>query len=405
MSNQKNFRTPAIRNSITFLLSRLKSTRAVVALMLFLNLLVPLTVAPVRAQTRDKAPQIEAVRYLTWWFHDATGYHPAIWLGVENVSGQDLTGVSIKFQARFTNLRNGYVNVARDEMRREFKENEQIRILLKGPRSYDLPIDQNLWPKMECKVMARVGDVEDEGTQNLLLTKLNSITMSLDEAQMRLFKQPSLRNIRNSISERQQREAPEKPLVAMAETLNGRTQAKPQKSLADFLSSKVIPGLGDDFYEFERKFGRPVEFDPSNPKWTWATFRHQDPPFTVIVGSRGQTGKADLIVTSVASGQLKGETEIVNLAKAMSGKFRAEQTTRPEHSVRYLSTGRLEYGTLSAKNYRAAYFTPGESPSSTKAFNIVVTRMPGNLLNILRQELRGAKLLKFLVPVIGEGGS
>ena len=42
--------------------------------------------------------------YVTWWSHDAVGYHPAIQLKVENTSGQDLSGTIIRFQARFTDL-------------------------------------------------------------------------------------------------------------------------------------------------------------------------------------------------------------------------------------------------------------------------------------------------------------
>jgi hypothetical protein len=105
----------------------------------------------------------------------------------------------------------------------------------------------------------------------------------------------------------------------------------------------------------------------------------------------------------VPPNQIKGEVQVTELAKAISGKFRSEQTTVPNHSVRYLPSGRLEFGTLSAKNYRAVYFVPGESPGGSNTFIVVVTRLPGNVLNILRQEAPRAKLLKFLAPVTGVG--
>lgn len=145
------------------------------------------------ADSDSKTLKIEAVNFLTWWFHDATGYHPAILLRLENASGVDLSGVLVKFQARFTNLRTGYINVARVEKRIEYPPGKRQVILLRAPKAYELPIDQHLWPRIECKVMCRVGDVGDEETQDLLVTKLDSLTMSFDEAMTLLSKRNDIR--------------------------------------------------------------------------------------------------------------------------------------------------------------------------------------------------------------------
>lgn len=344
--------------------------------------------------------KLETVSFVTWWFHSALGYHPAILMRVENASGQSLTGVPIKFQVRFTNQSDGYVNVGRDDLRTNFEVNQQKKVFLKGTRAFELPIDQSLWPKMECKVMCRVGDDENAATQTLLVTKLDSITMSADDAANLLVKQPDLRMLKQVNKSKPSAPArPEKPLVAMAGSLTSRSD-KPNQTMGQFLTSANIPGLGDDFYSFEKKFGIPAEFDSHTKDWTWARYQNESPEFSVIVGSRGQTGKADLIVATVPPSQIKGEQQVTDLAKAISGKFRTEATTPPNHSVRYLPTGRLEFGTLSAKNYRAVYFVPGESPGNN-SFIVVVTRMPGNVLNILRQEAPKAKLLKFLTHVTG----
>jgi hypothetical protein len=192
---------------------------------------------------------------------------------------------------------------------------------------------------------------------------------------------------------------PEKTLVATTGSLAVKDN-KPKQTLLQFLGSTFIPGLGDDFYSFEKKFGIPAEFDPK-AEWTWARYQSQSPELSMIVGSRGQTGKADLIVATVPPSQIKGEGQVTELAKAISGKFRSETTTPPNHSVRYLPSGRLEFGTLSAKNYRAVYFVPGESGGGNGSYIVVVTRMPGNVLEILRKEAPRAKLLKFLQPITG----
>lgn len=348
----------------------------------------------------DAVDKLVATSQVTWWFHSALGYHPAILLRIENASGHRINGSTIKFQARFTNLRDGYVNVARDEVRATLEPDRQMKIFLYAPRAFELPIDQNAWPRMECKVMCKVGDNDDVPSQTLLITKLHSLTMSYDDAENTLAKLPDLRFSKQQAVRKSPATAPEKPLLATAGSLSGKGD-KPKVTMGQFLTSSTIPGLGDDFYSFEKKFGIPAEFDSNTKDWTWARYQNQSPEFSVIVGSRGQTGKADLIVATVAPNQIKGEQQVTELAKAISGKFRSEQTTAPNHSVRYLPSGRLEFGTLNAKNYRAVYFVPGESPGGSNSFIVVVTRLPGNVLNILRQEAPKAKLLRFLTPVTG----
>jgi hypothetical protein len=343
--------------------------------------------------------KLDTACFVTWWFHSALGYHPAILMRIENASGQNLPGVIIKFQARFTNLRDGYVNVAREEIRASLEPKKQLYVFLKGPRAFELPIDQSLWPRMECKIMARIHDGTNEGgTQTLLITKLDSLTMSFEDAMTNLAKQPDIR-----IGRRKPQPVvptrPEAPLVATAGSL--AIKDKPKQTMGQFLTSTFIPGLGDDFYSFEKKFGIPAEFDSNKKEWTWARYQSHSPEFSVIVGSRGQTGKADLIVATVPPNQIKGEQQVTDVAKAISGKFRNEAISPANHSVRYLPTGRLEFSTMSAKNYRAVYFVPGETPGSSNSFIVVVTRMPGNVMNILRQEAPKAKLLRFLVPLTG----
>lgn len=377
------------------------------AAMLSLICLINTSVLPALAQLNDGGgdgavtQKIDTACFVTWWFHSALGYHPAILMRVENASGQSLPGVVLKFQARFTNLRDGYVNVAREEIRASLEPNKQLYVFLKGPRAFELPIDQSLWPKMECKVMCRVSDgVTDGGTQTLLITKLDSLTMSFEDAMSNLAKQPDIRIARRRAAPKVPAR-PEKTLVATTGSLAVKDN-KPKVSMSQFLTSPFIPGLGDDFYSFEKKFGIPAEFDSNKKDWTWARYQSQSPEFSMIVGSRGQTGKADLIVATVAPSEIKGETQVTDLAKAIAGKFRTEATTTPNHSVRYLPTGRLEFGTLNGKNYRAMFFVPGEAPGSgNSSFIVVVTRIPGNVLDILRKEAPRAKLLRFLTPVTG----
>src|SRR5277367_1095112 len=64
-----------------------------------------------------KADPIDLLSYIAWWSHDDAGYHPAITFKYENLSGEDLTGSELRFQARFTDLRNNYLSVRRNDVK------------------------------------------------------------------------------------------------------------------------------------------------------------------------------------------------------------------------------------------------------------------------------------------------
>ena len=211
--------------------------------------------------------QLDVVSFITWWSHDATGYHPTIMVNLENVSGRDLTGLSEHFQARFTDVRNGFVTVARLEKRLKNPPNQQSTITLIGPSAFELPIDYNSWPSMECKLMCRLGDVDDSGTQNLLLTSVEKQTMPDDEASSRLAKLPDLLNkgpqpvATNYRAGRSRTAEPEVPQVALAATslsLNSPArsvnQTASKSQLTKFCNLSKIAGLGDDFYLFEQAY-------------------------------------------------------------------------------------------------------------------------------------------------------
>jgi hypothetical protein len=132
--------------------------------------------------------QLKVVNYITWWSLDPIGYHPAVLLKVENNSTADLTGQAIHFQGRFLNLRTTDINVARKDSRCGFAPHQRVLMELVGPDAYELPINSAEWPQLECKVMCRVGDVGDDGTQTLVITEVEREAMSDDEARQNLEK-------------------------------------------------------------------------------------------------------------------------------------------------------------------------------------------------------------------------
>ncbi len=383
------------------------------------NCLASVNAAP-NGEDEDYAPDSPpktmyklAVRsFVSWWSHDATGYHPTVLIQVENASGRDLSGIPMKFQARFQDLRNGFVTVARKETRFEqlFVDMAPKYLMLKGPRAFELPIDTDMWPTIEFKVMCRVGDVSDEGTQTLLVARLDSVTMTDEDSMSRLSKQARFDSPKHS-STGARPTVPSKPLAATAGSLNppngsGNSsspsrhgQPGKKSSLAQFIGNGGLPGLGDDFYVFEKTFGRPVQTETKDKQWVWAIYRKSIPSLNVVVGSHGHTGKADIIVVTVPAEQTQGESQLVSLARSMSGPFKAEQPSQPNHSVRYLPNGRLEVSTLAAKSYRASVMTP-EIPNVENCFVMAISRLPGNIQRLLSTESQRRDVLRFLAPML-----
>ncbi len=134
--------------------------------------------------------KLQVVNYITWWSLDPEGYHPAILLQVENSTGHDLTGELIHFQGRFMNLQTMDITIGRNQAQRQFLPHQQMMIWLKGTEPFELPISSFQWPTLECKVMYRIGNVGDEGTQTLLITGIDKLAMTDEDAHQTLEKMP-----------------------------------------------------------------------------------------------------------------------------------------------------------------------------------------------------------------------
>ena len=355
-------------------------------------------------------------KYVTWWSHDATGYHPAIYLQYENDSGRDLSGQLIKFQCRFTDIRNGYVTVARAEMRTALANTHSQRIILRGPTPFELSIDENLWPTIECKVMSRIGDIGDEGTQSLILCRLDSMTMTDEEALERLEKQDDIRKGKYTSQPRTKtaNEGQQKPLMANMPLLKlagqspdkgpgAKSDKKPNGKSAsiDFSIPAKGPGLGDDFFDFEQAFGRPLEFEPQSGHWTWVHYREPDGS-DVFVGARHPNSKADVVIASVHSNKPLTDTQVGTIAHVYAGKNKAQPLGSPNHSVRYLPSGRVQVTTMASSTYHLFVYNIGEAKDGD--YILILSRIPGTIESTLTEQVKSSRLLNFLKPVLGETG-
>lgn len=360
--------------------------------------------------------KIQAQSVLTWWSHDATGYHPAVGLILENSSPRDLSGTLIRFQGRFLDLRNGYTQVAREEWDGEFHRNQQRFLKMRGPTPYELPIDKDQWPRIECKVMCRVGTVGDEATQDLVVTRIDKITMTDEEAMEKLRQDQGRRIVSRkepayqteSRKPKETRREPVKPLVATAGSLSpdrpGASKVKgvaPRAGLNRLLAQTTFAGLGDDFFAFEQAFKRPRETDAKDAGWTWARFVPDADGVEIIVGSKGRTGKADIIVAVVPSFLVSQDSQVVTLAQLLYKKHKTDRLKGPQYSVRYLPSGRVQVGTLSGTGCRGAIFFPRGQVGNDSNYLIQLSRLPEDLDNLLSAQTKRVPMLSVYSPFAG----
>lgn len=364
---------------------------------------------------------ITVLNYVTGWYHDAGGYHPAVFLLIENTSGRDLSGKFIRFQGRFTDLQTSEVAVGRKEIRQELKPYQQSRIAIIAPYGYELPMEVYRWPTMEVKVMSRIGNVGDEGTETLLVTKLESVAQTTEDAFQTLNNASSYdANALPKSHYVHRAPAPHshpptatapvtatqpaaasnqpdaRPLVATAGKLPLTPQIAPEGNAArNLLAAKSLPGLGDDFYNFEQRFGLPIATDAKQADWTWAKFKHEQSGTNIVVGSRERTGKADLIVVELRRSDIGSDINALEMARSLAGKLKAQSPGQPTKSVRYLSSGRVELTACKAAAYRLICLSPR---AGEEKVIVIVSRLqldPEQLLSALKNR----PLLKTLSPL------
>lgn len=254
--------------------------------------------------------------------------------------------------------------------------------------------------------MARLGEEGAESSQTLLVARLDQVTMSTDEASNLFGKQPDLRP-------KKKRSAPavsRTPLAATTGVL-GEKRPKYLSSTATLsqlgtLNGASHPGIGDDFFHFEKKFGLPIETDTNDINWTWAHYQPSDGDFSLYAGAPGQSDIVEIIIVKLPNDALKNETEFLSMAKAMTGKIGRESLTTTTHSVRYLRSGRLKIEQSVGRGLQAAHLLYGSlggaqaaSGGGTNLNLLILTKSAGNIFTTLRKDTQKAKILRFLGPI------
>ncbi|MBI2809639.1 MAG: hypothetical protein HYX67_02245 [Candidatus Melainabacteria bacterium] len=401
-------------------ISNLVSLRNV--LMMALTMLLLTSTAAFAEDSESNQPKkLAAVNSVPFWAHDATGYHPSLCVRIDNVSGSDLTGKMIKMQCRFVDLRLGHVMIARKEQRYELAPNQGVNVIFHGPEPYELPIDQYQWPVVECKLMSRVGDVDDSGTEDLLVQKLDAVTMTDDEAVTALsrgfYQNASVKRGRTKQvhrdSPKPEYKKPEEPMSARALSLAGGGKAQPtaasgetKPALARFSSQAKVPGIGSEFLEFEQMYGHPIGASLRDKGWSWIHYSKQDPPIDVFVGAKGTATKADLIVVKIPAEAVQAESQVVAVAKAMSGKMRGQALEHQHKAVKYQQLSeqkirRILITNMDSPGYRLCYVTPRGTSGDDNNYILILSRFTGDTPSMIPELIRKAPMMRFLYSALG----
>ncbi len=363
---------------------------------------------------QQKQSTFSVLGCVTWWSHDAVGYHPAMSLFLENTSGHQIIGGEIPFQGRFTDLRTGDVTVAREYRRAPIREHERLCIFLRGPKYYELPIDSANWPTIECKAMCRLNNTTVE---DLFIVHLAQVTMTDEDAQAQLVavagRSPLLVNGKTAI-ELEEIDNPKhnaaktkRPLRAMpgAITVTYSKDNGAQKNSADLktindgkkaanLSSpKTLPGIGSDFYAFDKLFGdaKEVQASTTGEDLTWTRYKSNNLVQEVFVGSRN-ANKADIII--VMAGRILKEKEIISLAKLLTNCNKGNAIAPFTHSVKYLPAGRSELMISAFQDSRILSFQIQRDSSAHTV--IVASRLAGDTESALSNYCKRVSFLRFL---------
>jgi|688.fasta_scaffold242649_2 hypothetical protein len=381
----------------------------------------------------NQPKKLSVTNAVAFWAHDATGYHPSLCARVENISGSDLTGKTIKMQCRFVDLRLGHVMIARKEQRYELAPNQGMNLIFHGPEPYELPIDQYQWPIVECKLMSRIGDVDDSGTEDLLiLPKLDSVTMTDDEAVAALARgfYSSKKSGRSKTAHRDNSRSdqsksnyngpdyhgekkPESPMAARALSLSGggktsapTASAEAKPALTRFAAQAKVPGMGSEFLEFEQMYGRPSGASLKDKGWSWIRYSKQDPPIDVFVGAKGTATKADLLVVKIPAEVVQSESQVLAVARAMAGKMRGAALEHPHKSVKYQQLSeqkirRILITNMDSPGYRLCMIAPRETSGDDNNYILILSRFTGDIPAMMPELIKRAPMMRFLYSALG----
>ncbi len=351
-------------------------------------------------------PKIVATGFVTWWSYDSSGYHPTIMIRLCNVSPVNLSYVPIKFQARFADSRTGQVTVAHQSYCNEFNQKQIAYLKFRGPSAFDLASDVNAWPRLECKVMCRVGEVNDAGTQTLLNTRVDSTILTDDQATNNLSQMPDIRSFNQQFSYNgstlnsgfNDDNGDDSPgLSAQPETMATYQKIQNYQPVVNsFLKSVDVPGIDQAFYLYQEKFGKPLHSEFLG-NWTWVQYGYKPLSLNIYAGSKAHKGKVNLLILQIPGYLVPHTPEALQFVKLFTGVYSTQELSAPIHHVKYTHAGRVESVTCFASSYSIVIIKPRNQNDYCL---IAIGAISADWEASLKNDTQGSNLLSFLIPFL-----
>ncbi len=361
-----------------------------------------------QSANKPLVPKIVATGFVTWWSYDSSGYHPTIMVRLLNSSPVNLSWAPIKFQARFVDDRTGQVTVDHQTFCNEFNRNQTAYLKFKGPSPFDLSGDTNNWPRLECKVMCRVGEVGDAGTQTLLNTRVQSAILTDDQATNNLSQMPDIRSFNQQFSyngstlnsgfnDEPENNPNSTGMTAQPETMANYDKSQSLKPALDkFLNSVDVPGLNQGFYLYQEKFGKPVHSEFLGD-FTWVEYNYKPLDIEIFAGSKGHRGKVNLLILKIPGLLVPHTPNALKFSQLFSGSYSKQDVSPPIHHVKYTHAGRVDSVTCNASSYSIVIIKPRDSKDVGL---VILGDIAADWENSLKNDTQGSNLLNFLIPYL-----
>jgi hypothetical protein len=163
---------------------------------------------------------------------------------------------------------------------------------------------------------------------------------------------------------------------------------------------KNAAGVSDDFFDFEQAYGRPVTYEAAPNKWTWVKYQAQS-DIEIYAGAKPGSSKADIVIAFVKSKKPLPEGQLIALGKEFISKYKSQLLGAPVRTVRYLPGGRVQQTSLSASSFHFNIYSTND-PTDDNRYYVALSRVPGSSDLILLEQAKKSKLLRFLLPVMGD---
>jgi hypothetical protein len=95
------------------------------------------------------------------------------------------------------------------------------------------------------------------------------------------------------------------------------------------------------------------------------------------------------------------ESQLIALGKEFIAKYKSQLLGAPVRTVRYLPGGRVQQTSLAAAAFHFTIYATNDSADDNRYY-VALSRVPGSSEAMLLEQAKKSKLLRFMLPVMGD---